>query len=275
MDVLYVSDMDGTLLHSDGTLSEQTIAMMTPMLEDGLAFTVATARSNVSALPLLEKLPLRLPLILVNGAILYDPIENKPIHISTIPVTMAQECIDIIKDAGLFPLLYTHDAQQRQRIYHQELTQGAQQEHVLQRMKGGDPRFRKVKDFRERFHEQCFYVTTTGTQAQLNPIAETFTARGISYHFYYDVYTQGYFLECCPPGVSKGTAIEMLREMLSPKKVIAFGDNHNDIAMFSAAEESCAMANAQPEVLSAATYTIDSNDNHGVASFIHQNRHTR
>ena len=45
---LYVSDLDGTLLHPDGTLSAYSRTHLNQLIEDGLLFSVATARSTVS-----------------------------------------------------------------------------------------------------------------------------------------------------------------------------------------------------------------------------------
>ena len=41
---LYVSDLDGTLLSPDGTLSAYSRTHLNQLIEDGLLFSVATAR---------------------------------------------------------------------------------------------------------------------------------------------------------------------------------------------------------------------------------------
>ena len=47
--VLYVTDLDGTLMQSNGTLSAYTVSVINRLVEQGLAFTYATARSVESA----------------------------------------------------------------------------------------------------------------------------------------------------------------------------------------------------------------------------------
>ena len=69
---LYVTDLDGTLLRSDATLSPYTISTINRLTEQGLAFTYATARSIESARPIAGELNLRLPAITRNGAVLAD-----------------------------------------------------------------------------------------------------------------------------------------------------------------------------------------------------------
>ena len=51
---LYVSDLDGTLLRSDQTLSVETVSTLNRLMADGVMFTYATARSFSSAAPLVK-----------------------------------------------------------------------------------------------------------------------------------------------------------------------------------------------------------------------------
>ena len=68
-DVLYVSDLDGTLMRSDGTLSPETARMINALTERGVAFTYATARSIESARTIAGGLNLPLPAITRNGCV--------------------------------------------------------------------------------------------------------------------------------------------------------------------------------------------------------------
>ena len=69
---VYVSDLDGTLLQSDGTLSDYSREKLTELLESGVHFTVASARAWGEIVPVLGDLPLTLPIIAINGAYLTD-----------------------------------------------------------------------------------------------------------------------------------------------------------------------------------------------------------
>ena len=69
---LYLSDMDGTLLDGNGALPEKTRGQLKNMLAHGLLFTVASARTPLSAIPLLKGLDLQVPAILMSGALIYD-----------------------------------------------------------------------------------------------------------------------------------------------------------------------------------------------------------
>ena len=77
-----------------------------------------------------------------------------------------------------------------------------------------------------------------------------------------------YYLEIQAEGVDKKLSIEMLREMTGCEKVVAFGDNHNDLAMAQAADKFVAVANAKPEVLSQADEVVPSNVEEGVIQYL-------
>lgn len=75
--ILYVSDLDGTLMKNDETLSPDTVQIINELVEKGLSFTYATARSIESARTITGGLNLKLPVITRNGAVLADNATGK------------------------------------------------------------------------------------------------------------------------------------------------------------------------------------------------------
>ena len=69
---LFVSDLDGTLLNKNAELSVNTKNILNRLIEKGLKFTVATARTYASAGKILNGLNLELPIILMNGVSVFD-----------------------------------------------------------------------------------------------------------------------------------------------------------------------------------------------------------
>ena len=69
---LYVSDLDGTLLDGDGQLPENSVQRINKLIDNGLNFTIATARNYDSAYPLLKGLNIKHPVILFNGVYLTE-----------------------------------------------------------------------------------------------------------------------------------------------------------------------------------------------------------
>jgi HAD superfamily hydrolase (TIGR01484 family) len=77
-------------------------------------------------------------------------------------------------------------------------------------------------------------------------------------------------IEASALGVSKATVVAELaaRHGIGRESVLAFGDMPNDLPLLAWAGTSCAVANAHPDVLAAATHVIGSNDDDGVAEYL-------
>lgn len=79
------------------------------------------------------------------------------------------------------------------------------------------------------------------------------------------------FVEICPPGVDKATGLAVVAQRLGvdPAEVLVFGDQPNDLPMFSwAGWARVAVANAHPAVRMAADETTLRNDDDGVAVYL-------
>ena len=74
---LYVSDLDGTLLTSDMKISENSLKIINALIDEGMAFTYATARSISSASIVAKGLLLKHPIIAYNGAFIVEPESKK------------------------------------------------------------------------------------------------------------------------------------------------------------------------------------------------------
>lgn len=70
----FVTDLDGTLLRSDASVSDLTVDVVTRALHEGRVVSFATARSWISAKPQVHRIPWRHPIIVYNGAIILDPV---------------------------------------------------------------------------------------------------------------------------------------------------------------------------------------------------------
>ena len=89
--------------------------------------------------------------------------------------------------------------------------------------------------------------------------------------FYKDNYVPDlYFLEIITKSVSKASGALEVKKMLGADKIIAFGDNLNDIPLFEIADECYAVSNAEDELKKIATDVIASNDEDAVAEFIQE-----
>ena len=85
---LFISDLDGTLLNGNAEVTEFTRDTLNRLMAKGLNFTAATARTLASAGKILSGLDLKLPVILMNGVLIYDMAEKKYVKINSFPQDM-------------------------------------------------------------------------------------------------------------------------------------------------------------------------------------------
>jgi hydroxymethylpyrimidine pyrophosphatase-like HAD family hydrolase len=69
---LYISDLDGTLLNRNAELSEYTASALNNLIDKGVHFSVATARTAATSVFMLERVNINVPIILMNGVLIYD-----------------------------------------------------------------------------------------------------------------------------------------------------------------------------------------------------------
>lgn len=99
-DVLFVSGIDDTLIAGKEELSTYSKREINYMLDDGLNFTISTMRTPASLQNLLNGIRLRLPIIAMDGAVLYDMNENSFIRAFVISYDTSVEILSLVKENG-------------------------------------------------------------------------------------------------------------------------------------------------------------------------------
>ena len=108
-ELLYVSDLDGTLLDGEGKLPPDSIKRLNRLIDKGLNFTIATARNYDSAYPLLRGLNLQHPVILFNGVYLTEFHTGTNIFFSDfISPEMINEILALVEPREIAPFIYTY-----------------------------------------------------------------------------------------------------------------------------------------------------------------------
>lgn len=267
MKTLYVSDLDGTLLRSDISTSDFTNRTINALVEKGMLFSYATARSFVTSVKVTKGLEARIPLIVYNGAFVIDNATGE-IMISNFFGAEAAEILDDLIAHDVYPIVYAMiDGVERFSYLPQKCTTGMR-EFIGSR--AGDPRDNPVSDIRDLYRGEIFYFTCIDEIEKLEPLRKKYDS---GYHvvFQKDIYSGEQWLELMPMTASKSNAIRQLKELLNCDRLVVFGDGKNDIDMFRMADEAYAVANAVDELKEAATGVIESNNDDAVAKWLSQN----
>ena len=270
MKTLYLSDLDGTLLRSDGSLSPFTRNAINTLSQKGVLFTFATARTYATVIPMFQGVDLRRPLVLMNGVLLYDPVKKRTLRRHPLPVSLGKKAEEIFAKYGKNPMLY-FEKDSIMRVEYKALCNEPQRNYVAQRDNFYNKGFEQV----ERYHYDegdFLYVVTLDKKEEIEPIYREMDALpGIRFNFYADNYTDCYFLEGMSDQISKGTGAAEVKQLLGADRIVVFGDNLNDLPLFEAADESYAVANAHPALKERATGVLESNDSDAVARFLLSN----
>ena len=75
-EILYISDLDGTLLNTKAEVMPETVRLINEAVAAGAKFSFATARTAVTAVPITSGLNINVPVVLMNGVCVYDICKN-------------------------------------------------------------------------------------------------------------------------------------------------------------------------------------------------------
>ena len=269
---LYVSDLDGTLLDNSSQLSAGTVATLNRVIgELGGLFTVATARTPATVVPLMQEVHAQLPFIVIGGSAMWNPVTGGYEHTHGIDDKTVNAVADVFDGHHSHPFIYRRHGDNMLQAHHygpltdQEARFIEARQHLpLKRFFLDDIGYRHSKD-------EALLIFSLNKYAVLKAIAEDLKAsvNTCSVMLYHDIFdeSEGY-LEIFTAGTSKAAAIRNLAHEVGAGRIVVFGDNRNDIAMMQAADHSVAVGNAFPEVKAAASEVIGPNTADSVARWI-------
>jgi Cof subfamily protein (haloacid dehalogenase superfamily) len=274
MEKLFIlTDLDGTLLRSNSTLSPYSKEIFTKALGGGHVVSYATARSYTSSQTLVSAIPWQFPIILYNGALIFDPITLTAVGGAWLSHDITNEVISLGKSYDQVPFLFLLDENQHELVLHEPLRRVGEQGFFDSRP--NDRRFHEIPLLQlDHLDKKVMIVTYIGVYEDLKPFYDTLKLRfGADFylHFTLDIYLKDqYFLEVSDPLANKGAATLKWAELVGclPKQVIVFGDNLNDLSMFEAGGKRLAVSNSRHELQEKADSLIASNDEDGVAYYI-------
>lgn len=267
MKTLYVTDLDGTLLNTRDRINPYSIEVINSLVDKGMLFTYATARSLVSASVVTKGLSANIPVIAYNGAFIFHPSTNEILASAGFQKEETDEVIRVLKQYDVSPLVYSYvDGIEKVSWVTDRENEGIRRYLSLRQ---GDKRLRPLTTPRGLFDGEMFYFTCIGEREELQSIYEIFSKdERYTCTLQQELYRTEYWCEIMPKKATKAEAIRTLKKMWDCDRVVSFGDAINDIPMFQISDECYAVKNAVEELKKIATGIIDSNDEDGVAKWL-------
>lgn len=268
----YLTDLDGTLLRSNATLSDYSVRVITDALEAGTVISYATARSYQSSTAVVSQIPWRYPLVLYNGALLFDPMHKRVLDGYFLDRERTEAILAIGKSKGFVPLLFALDHQDQEKVLHEKFFRTGDLQFAASRP--NDPRFSEMGELSCPPHLRTLIITYIGLLEELEPLKQAVTTAfgsEVHVHMMKDNYIENhYFLEFSHPQANKQEGLLLWAKHVGcePGNITVFGDNLNDVGMFLAAGRKVAVENAHSEILGMADEVVSNNDQDGVAAYV-------
>lgn len=255
--ILLISDMDGTLITYEHQLPERNALAIDRFIKNGGYFSVATGRPEYALLKYLDKVTLNAPAIVYNGSVIYDINLNKTIWYACLPQSIRKTLkiiMDKFQDIGVE--IYTEGC-----VYIVQQNKWTS-EHIL-----NENLEYKISDV-EHTPQQWYKILLACSNDRLQEVSEFVST--LYFEGFYFVFTNSIFFEAIPFGVSKGTTLNKLSELLGikHKNIIAIGDYYNDIELLSAAGLGVAVKGAPEELLKVSSFSVGSCESGAVADII-------
>ena len=240
-----VTDLDGTLLMPDKTLSSADAAALADFRANGGLFGIATGRGLQATKEFIDLLHPDLPVILYNGAVLYDAKEERAVFTAHLPEGITPLLCELM---AKFPAVgaelldengvhIIQDGEYERR--HLEIT------HI-------PLVFRQIGDMEPT---RCMKALFAGSPEEIERMLSY--VRKPAFEIVNITRSHQWFLEILPPDTNKGTALSRLRTFLPDGTVIgASGDFDNDTAMLCSADFCGCPANAQDSVREAVRNSV-------------------
>jgi len=239
---LLVSDMDGTLISSDHTISEANIKALKYFTENGGIFTVASGRMIDAVNVFYSYIPVNAPVIVHNGAKIYDFKASETLFDVSIEEdrkSAPKKVSDLMPELGI-------------EIYADEAVYVYKNCPYTKRFEGKKytVHYSVSDDVFEKSWTKVLYIGDSDLLDKYEKIYTDTIDSG------YTVRSGANFLDMVSGEASKGKALKKLSEILGidRAKVIAIGDNMNDVDMIEFAGVGFAVDNASQELKKKADY---------------------
>ena len=276
MEHVFITDLDGTLLNNQGYLSynsEQVLQEVSRGTAHKIAF--ATARGLTSAAKVIQQVDWNFPVILNNGAVIYDWQAQQVLKIKGIESQFVPMLLELGATKGISPFIFTLNEQFEEGIFYQANPSAGLQ--YFMQLRPNDPRFIEVSDLEQQastWNTQALvmmYIGDYDTLVSLKlHVQEQYNA-DLKCLLMQDQYIPNHFvLEVSNAKATKEKAIAYLQEQynIRGENLHLFGDNLNDEGMLKLEANTYAVGNAHPKILELVHHRIPTNEEDGVAQII-------
>ncbi|MBR5152069.1 MAG: HAD family phosphatase [Clostridia bacterium] len=258
--VLICTDLDGTLLKNDKTISGENVKAIEYFKREGGYFTFVTGRMPFFVSYVFDTVKPNAPFGCVNGAGLFDGNKGEYVWKADMPdnvIELVQYIDDSFDDVGI----------QVNTFYK---TYFCRENKTMENFRKVTNLENLVCDYHDVKEAIAKIVFGSESDEEIRRIEKMLLVHPLAKEFDF-IRSEKTLYEILPKGIGKGTSIINLCKHLNidVHNTLAVGDYNNDISMFQAAGVGIAVSNASKEALDAADYMTVSNEEHAIARVIY------
>ena len=255
---LVATDLDGTLLHTDGTVTDRTRSVIAALEERGVLVVFVTGRPIRWMESLWQHVGDHGLAICSNGAIVYDVARHEVAELRPIPREVVLSVADVVRREvpGTAFAVEKVDGFGKEPVFRPDAPDvPALQVGSLEEI--ADHGVAKLLALHESLAPADFWARVEGVAGDL--VTTTWSSVGA-------------LVEMSAAGVTKATTLALVCQErgITPDQVVAFGDMPNDLALLEWAGRGYAMANAHESVRAATEHQAPPHDQDGVAQVLEQ-----
>lgn len=258
---LIATDMDDTLLDAGSNLTERTRNALQKAMEAGVMVSLSSGRMTESMIPFAQNIGVNAPMILFNGAMIYDHRTDETLFANPIPADIALGVAKMIEEMGIYLQIYPGKGYYcNRRCEHTDRYEASIRVKCTEL---GVP----VSQWMQGSMVKMLAIATPEVIDEAQKKLRAAFPKGVNF-----MKSKAHYLEIVGEGIDKGSAIRVLAEKMgiSTDEIMAFGDGQNDASMLAAAGLGVAMENAVNECKTAAKLIAPRNTEDGVAQVIEQ-----
>ncbi len=258
---LIALDLDGTLLTDEKTISERTKNTVLEAIAQGHVVCIATGRPHRASIDYYNEMGLNTPMVNFNGALIHHPKDHRwdALH-SPLGIRTAKKIIHQCYELGVKNIL----AEVKDKVYLDR-----QDEEIMKIFHNSDNHPIKIGSLQNNLLEDPTSLLIHPEEDKIQALRkELDNHASLIEHRKWGA--PWHVIEIVKAGLNKAVGLDKIARYyhIPKERIIAFGDEDNDLEMIDFAGVGVAMGNAIDELKNLADYVADTNEQDGISHFL-------
>ena len=267
-DCLFVTGFDGALYDEKEGITPYVSFELNQLLQKGLPFTIATERTPASLVSDLKGVDLKLPVIAMDGAVLYDVTDKRYLATNGLDRALA-DAICAHADKKGYHYFRNVVWQNVLLIYYNDFKDFKNEAEKQTYLSNRRSPYRNYVNGTVPEDGIIVYILLVLKDAEADELEAELRSMDTKQELHFlrdksETPEEYCHLKIYHKNATKEFMLQRLMETIPQKKYVAFGSNRNDISMLQAADLSFATAEAIPEAVQAADQQLKSHGSDGI-----------